>query len=170
MGSCVSQRRNNHEAMQQEIDDLKRKLHREQQKRSPFSSDASSNEEEDVSYRWRPRTPPSETFSYEKELRLHGGMRAHLARVWVTMPWTRHWIKFPDHPSCTRLKGLNYPDVSINKRLPSTTAEQTRWSTWASLTKEWPFTPKMRLWCAKFSRPTWGQWWWDGSTAWKQIP
>ena len=69
MGSRVSRRRNNHEAMQQEIDDLKRKLHREQQKRSPFSSDASSNEEEDVSYRRRSRTPPSETFSYEKELR-----------------------------------------------------------------------------------------------------
>ena len=52
--------------MQWEIDDLKRKLRRAQQKWSPFSSDASSNEE-DVSYRRRSRTPPSETFSYEKE-------------------------------------------------------------------------------------------------------
>ena len=52
--------------MQREIDDLKRKLRRAQRKRSPSSSDASSNEE-DVSYRRRSRTPPSETFSYEKE-------------------------------------------------------------------------------------------------------
>ena len=52
--------------MQREIDDLKRKLRRAQRKRSPPSSDASSNEE-DVSYRRRSRTPPSETFSYEKE-------------------------------------------------------------------------------------------------------
>ena len=55
--------------MQREIDDLKRKLHRVQQKQSPSSSDASSNEEKDVSYRLRSRSPPSETFSYEGELR-----------------------------------------------------------------------------------------------------
>ena len=55
--------------MQREIEDLKRKLRRTRQKRSPSSSEASSNEEENVSYRRRSRTPPSETFSYEKELR-----------------------------------------------------------------------------------------------------
>ena len=66
IGSHVSQRRNNHQAMQREIDDLKRKLRRAQRKQSPSSSDASSNEE-DISYRRRSRTPPSETFYYEKE-------------------------------------------------------------------------------------------------------
>ena len=55
--------------MQQEIENLKRKLRHARQKQSPFSSDASSNEEEDVSYRRRSRTPLSETFSYEKEVR-----------------------------------------------------------------------------------------------------
>ena len=69
IGSRVSRRRNSHQAMQREIDDLKRKLRRTQQKRSPSSSDTSSNEEEDVSYRRRLRTPPSETFSYKEELR-----------------------------------------------------------------------------------------------------
>ena len=68
MGSRVSRRRNNHQAMQREIEDLKRKLCRARQKRSPSSLDASSNEEEDISYRRRSRTPPNETFSYEKEL------------------------------------------------------------------------------------------------------
>ena len=68
IGSHVSQRRNNHQTMQREIDDLKRKLRRAQRKQSPSSSDASSNEE-DMSYRRRSRTPPSETFSYEKESR-----------------------------------------------------------------------------------------------------
>ena len=52
--------------MQREIDNLKRKLRWAQRKRSPSNSDASSNEE-DMSYRRRSRTPPSETFSYEKE-------------------------------------------------------------------------------------------------------
>ena len=63
IGSHVSQRRNSHQAMQREIDNLKRKLRRAQRKRSPSISDASSNEA-DVSYRRRSRTPPSETFSY----------------------------------------------------------------------------------------------------------
>ena len=66
--SHVSQRRNSHQAMQREIDDLKRELRRVRRKRSPSDSDESSNAE-DVSYRRRSRTPPSETFSYEKEPR-----------------------------------------------------------------------------------------------------
>ena len=67
IGSRISQRWNNHQAMQRETDNLKKKLHRAQQRRSLYSLDISSNEEEDVSYRRRSRTPPSETFSYEKE-------------------------------------------------------------------------------------------------------
>ncbi|XP_030940295.1 uncharacterized protein LOC115965264 [Quercus lobata] len=57
--------------MQREIDDLKRKLRHAQQRRSLTRSDVSSNEEEDVSYRQRSRTPSSKTFSYETEQR-HG--------------------------------------------------------------------------------------------------
>ena len=38
-------------AMQQEINDLKRQLHRAQWKQSPPSSDVSSNDEEDTIYR-----------------------------------------------------------------------------------------------------------------------
>ena len=53
--------------MQQEIDDLKKQLRRAQQKRSPSSFDVSSNDEEDIIYRQRSRTPPSESFSYEEE-------------------------------------------------------------------------------------------------------
>lgn len=59
--------------MQREIDNLKKRLRHAQQRQSPSSSDISSNEEEDVSYRQRTRTPPSETFSYEKEQ--HHGRR-----------------------------------------------------------------------------------------------
>jgi len=69
VGSRISQRQNNHQAMQGEIDDLKKRLRHAQQRRSPSNSDISSNEEEDVSYRRRSRTPPSETFSYEQEQR-----------------------------------------------------------------------------------------------------
>ena len=50
-------------AMQREINDLKKRLHRAQRKQSPPSSDVSSNDEEDTSYRQQSGTPPSESFS-----------------------------------------------------------------------------------------------------------
>ena len=54
-------------AMQREIDDLKKQLRRAKQKRSPSSSDISSNDEEDTIYKQWSRTPPSESFSCEEE-------------------------------------------------------------------------------------------------------
>ena len=53
--------------MQREIDDLKKQLRRAQRKQSPSSSDVSSNDEEDTSYRQRSGTPLSESFSCEEE-------------------------------------------------------------------------------------------------------
>ena len=54
-------------AIQREIDDLKKRLRRAQRKQTPSSSDVSSNDEEDASYRQRSGTPLSESFSYEEE-------------------------------------------------------------------------------------------------------
>ena len=68
--------------MQQEIDDLKKQLCRAQQRRSPSNSDVSSNDKEDTIYRQRSRTPPSESFSYEKE-HLHQRKRRSLSRKGV---------------------------------------------------------------------------------------
>ena len=67
VGSHISQRQNSNQTMQQKIDDLKRKLHRAQRRRSPSSTDISSGDEKDGNYRRRSRTPPSETFSYKDE-------------------------------------------------------------------------------------------------------
>ena len=53
--------------LQREIEDLKRKLRRAQRKQTPSSSDVSSNDEGDASYRERSETPPSESYSYEEE-------------------------------------------------------------------------------------------------------
>ena len=48
---------------------MKKKLHHAQRRRSPSSSDISSNDKEDDNYRQRSRIPPSKTFSYEDEHR-----------------------------------------------------------------------------------------------------
>ena len=61
----ASHKRNDRKALQQEIDDLKKKLRRAQRKRPSPGSDTSSDEDDE--YRRRSRTPPSETFSYEEE-------------------------------------------------------------------------------------------------------
>ena len=61
----ASHKQNNRKALQQEIDDLKKKLRRAQQKRPSPGSGTSSDE--DNEHRRRSRTPPSETFSYEEE-------------------------------------------------------------------------------------------------------
>ena len=53
--------------LQREIDDLKKKLRRAQRKQTPSSSDVSSNDDGDASYRKCSETPPSESYSYEEE-------------------------------------------------------------------------------------------------------
>ena len=57
----------NEKDLQWEIDDLKKKLRRAQRKQTPSSSDVSSNDDGDASYRKRSETPPSESFSCEEE-------------------------------------------------------------------------------------------------------
>ena len=57
----------NEKDMQREIDELKKKLRRARRRRSSFESESSSGDTEDVMYRQRSRTPPSETFSSGEE-------------------------------------------------------------------------------------------------------
>ncbi|XP_050241037.1 uncharacterized protein LOC126689922 [Quercus robur] len=61
----ASHKQNDRKALQQEVDDLKKKLRLAQQKRTSPGSGTSSDE--DNEYRQRSRTLPNETFSYEEE-------------------------------------------------------------------------------------------------------
>ena len=63
----VAHEQSDEKAMQRKINDLKKQLRRAQQKRTPSSSNVSSNDKEDSLYRQRSRTPPSESFSCEEE-------------------------------------------------------------------------------------------------------
>ena len=53
--------------MQLEIDHLKRSLRHERWRRTPSISNFSSDSKKDGSYRRRSRTPPSESFLYDKD-------------------------------------------------------------------------------------------------------
>ena len=65
--SHLVQEHANEKDLQREIEDLKKKLHRAQRKQTPSSSDVSSNDEGEDSYRECSETPPSESYSYEEE-------------------------------------------------------------------------------------------------------
>ena len=67
VGSHVSQRQNDKQAMQREINNLKSKLCHAQRRRSHSSLDMPSRDESDDDYGQRSRTPPSEAFSHEEE-------------------------------------------------------------------------------------------------------
>ena len=66
--------------LQRESDDLKKKLRRAQRKQTPSSSDVSSNDDGDASYRKRSETPPSESFSCEEEYSRKGNRRSPSGR------------------------------------------------------------------------------------------
>ena len=53
--------------MQHENDELKKELRRVRRRHPSPNFELSSNETDDATYRRRSRTPPSETFSYDKE-------------------------------------------------------------------------------------------------------
>ena len=57
--------------MQREIDELTKKLRRARRRRSILEFESSSEDTDDATYRQRSRTPPSETFSGDKECSGH---------------------------------------------------------------------------------------------------
>ena len=59
----------NERDMQREIDKQKKELRRAQQRHFSPDSELSSEETDDVTYKRRSKTPPSETFSSDKEHR-----------------------------------------------------------------------------------------------------
>ena len=65
-GSHISHKENT-KSLQLEIDRLHKRLCHERQRRTPSDSDLSSDDEDDGSYKPRSRTPPSESFSYNKD-------------------------------------------------------------------------------------------------------
>ena len=86
VGSHVSQRQNDEQAMQREINDLKRKMRHAQRRRSHPSPDLPSDDESDNDYRQRSRTPQSETFSHEVRHYRRRERKAHLLGAWEAMP------------------------------------------------------------------------------------
>ena len=66
-GKCHVSHAENEKDMQRETDELKKKLRRARRRWASFESEFSSGDTEDVTYRQRSRTPPTETFFDDEE-------------------------------------------------------------------------------------------------------
>ena len=103
----TSHKRNNHRALQQEIDDLKKKLSRAQQKRPSPGSDTS--DEKDNEYRRRSRTPPSETLSYEEEQPHKHGHKSPSYQGLANDAMTKALDHISQSPFTRRIEGAELP-------------------------------------------------------------
>ena len=97
-------------SLEEGVTSLMRRLHCEQQIRTPSYSDPSSEDEEDGSYRLRFRTPPNESFSYDEDRYYewrskspsHKGLSDDIKRS-------------PNHYLHVESKGENFPGVLLSQ-------------------------------------------------------
>ena len=145
--------------MQLEIDRLWRSLHLERRRRrTPLNFDPSSNNGRDGSYKPKSRTPPNESFSYDRITIISIKARVHPAKVWAMTLWVGLLTRFLSHCLRVELKGENFLGGLLSQHSPCIIAKRTLWSTLATSTREWRSILRMKAWCAKYSHPIWGLW------------
>ena len=156
--------------MQCEIDELKKKLHRVRRRHSLPDSELSSKDIDDVTYKRRSRTPPSETFSGDEEYRhkrknkspTHKGfennaMNEALSQV-ARSPFTRS-IEGASLP-----RQFHQPTFSLYNGRTDLVEQVSHFSQKMAVhSKDEPMM-------CKIFHPVWVRWQWDGLMAWKQTP
>ena len=103
----MSQRQDDNEALQWEIDDLKKKLRGAQRRCSPSSSDTSKGGDDD--YRRRSRTPPSETFSYEDECNHKHRRKSPSRKGLVNHAMSKALDRISKSPFTHKIEGVELP-------------------------------------------------------------
>ena len=103
----ASHKQNDRKALQQEIDDLKKKLRRAQRRRPSPSSDTS--DEEDNEYMRRSRTPPSKTFSYEEEQPHKRGHKSPSYKGLANDAMSKALDRISQSPFTRRIEGAELP-------------------------------------------------------------
>ena len=89
----------------------------------------------------------------------------HSPKAREAMRWAKCSTISQGHLSHIELRKGRFPGGSPNPHSPCSIVGQTLWSTWATSTKGWLCTPRMRPWCAKSSPLVWGLWQWGGLMA-----
>ena len=109
VGSHISQRWDDEQAMQREINDLKRKLCLTQQRQSPPNPDTPLDDENDDDYRQRSRTPPSETFSHVEERHRRRKRKSPSPKGLGHNAMSRALDQFSRSPFTRRIEGAALP-------------------------------------------------------------
>ena len=114
--------------LQREINDLKKKLRRAQRKQTPSSSDVSSNDDGDASYRKRSETPPSESYSCEEEHSYKRRHRSPSGRGVGTNVMKKALSQISKSPFTWGIEKAKLPGLSISPRSSCITDARILWS------------------------------------------
>ena len=111
VGSHMSQKRDDEQAMQREINDLKRRLCFAQRRQSPPppGTDTPLDNENDNNYRQRSRTPTSEIFSHEEERYQRRKRRSPFPRGLGQNAMSRALDQLSKSPFTRRIEGAVLP-------------------------------------------------------------
>ena len=127
--------------MQHENDELKKELRRVRRRHPLPNFKLSSNETDDATYRRRSRTPPSETFSYDKEYHHRRRYKSPPGKGQGNDVMNRALSQVSKSPF-TR----NIEDAS----LPRQFHQPIQWNMSTIIVRRWSFMLKMRLWCVRY--------------------
>ena len=101
-----------------------RRLHCEQQRRTPLYSNPSSKDKEDGSYRPRSRTPLSESFLYDEDRHYEWRSKSPSHKG-----LGNDVMRFPNHCLHVESKGENFPGVLLSQLSSYIMEGWTPWST-----------------------------------------
>ena len=159
--SHVSQEENTRN-MQREIDHLKRSLHYEQRKWAPSNPEFSFRGEGMIDIgagRELHLVSPSHMIGI---IIISVRIESRLQSAWETMLWVKHSTRFLSRLSRVGSKRGDFLSGFLNPHSPCTTEGWTLWSMLATSIRGWPYTPRMSLWCVRYSCPVWGLRRWGG--------
>ena len=91
-------------------------------------------------------------------------LEPHQGGVRGMMPWVKLSFKYLALQFLSVSSKLSSLAVSTNLPSPSTMVVLTQLNMWATLTKEWLFIPRIKLWYVRFSPQALVHWQWGGLT------
>ena len=148
-GNYIS-REENTRSMQLKIDCLHRRLCYEQRRRTTSDSNPLLMMMKVVATGLGLGLPLMSLFHMMRTVITDEGVKTHLAKVWAMMLWVGLLTRSLNHRLRVELKGENFLGGLLSQHSPCIMVEWTLWSTLATSTREWSFTPGTKPWCAMF--------------------
>ena len=155
--------------MQLEIDHLQRRLRYERRRATSSSSSPSSDDDSDISYRLKSRTPPSESFSCDKD--------HHYRRRRESQPYQglsndtigRALNQISKSPFTRRIESGKLPWRFTQPTFTMYNDRTNSVEHGSHFNQRMTVHSRNEALCAKCSHPIWGLWQWDDSMVWDKV-